>query len=107
MDCLRRLRERGRRRYHPHGASAPGKSGSRGHWMKLGVVFPQTEIGGDPIAVRDYAQAAEALGYNHLLAFDHVLGGHPDRFQAQRPPPYTHENTFHEPFVLFGYLAAL
>jgi probable F420-dependent oxidoreductase len=75
--------------------------------MKLGVVFPQTEIGDDPVVVRDYAQAAEALGYNHLLVFDHVVGGHPDRFQDQRPPPYTHESAFHEPFVLFGYLAAL
>jgi probable F420-dependent oxidoreductase len=75
--------------------------------MKLGVVFPQTEIGNDPLVIRDYAQAAEDLGYNHLLAFDHVVGGHPDRFRGQRPPPYTHESPFHEPFVLFGYLAAL
>ena len=75
--------------------------------MKLGVVFPQTEIGNDPLVVRDYAQAAEALGYDHLLVFDHVVGGHPDHFQNQRPPPYTHESAFHEPFVLFGYLAGL
>jgi probable F420-dependent oxidoreductase len=74
--------------------------------MKLGVVFPQTEIGNDPSVVRDYAQAAEDLGYSHLLAFDHVVGGHPDRFRDWRSPPYTHESQFHEPFVLFGYLAA-
>ncbi|HEY7065991.1 MAG TPA: LLM class F420-dependent oxidoreductase [Chloroflexota bacterium] len=74
--------------------------------MQLGVVFPQTEIGHDPSVVRDYAQTAEGLGYNHLLIFDHVLGGHPDRFEGRRPP-YTHESPFHEPFVLFGYLAAL
>jgi probable F420-dependent oxidoreductase len=74
--------------------------------MKLGVVFPQTEIGNDPSVVRDYAQAAEDLGYSHLLAFDHVVGGHPDRFREWRSPPYTHESQFHEPFVLFGYLAA-
>ena len=42
--------------------------------MKLGVVFPQTEIGEDPGAVREFAQAVEDLGYDHLLAFDHVLG---------------------------------
>ena len=42
--------------------------------MKVGVVFPQTEIGSDPGAVREYAQAAESLGYNHLLVYDHVLG---------------------------------
>ncbi|HLH20916.1 MAG TPA: LLM class F420-dependent oxidoreductase [Chloroflexota bacterium] len=75
--------------------------------MKLGVVFPQTEIGNDPSVIRDYAQAAESLGYHHLLVFDHVVGGHPDRFAGQRPPPYTHESAFHEPFVLFGYLTAL
>ena len=76
--------------------------------MKLGVIFPQTEIGDDPIAVRDYAQAAEQLGYHHLLVFDHVLGAHPERFERLGfRPPYTHETPFHEPFVLFGYLAGL
>ncbi|MBI2089633.1 MAG: LLM class F420-dependent oxidoreductase, partial [Deltaproteobacteria bacterium] len=74
--------------------------------MRFGVIFPQTEIGADPIAVRDYAQAAEGLGYDHLAAYDHVLGANP----ASRPgwrPPYTHRDSFHEPFVLFGYLAGL
>ena len=74
--------------------------------MKLGVVFPQTEIGRDPVAVRDYAEAAESLGFDHLLAYDHVLGAN----TASRPgwsPPYTHKYMFHEPFVLFGYLAGI
>ncbi len=74
--------------------------------MHLGVVFPQTEITPDPGAVRDYAQAAEALGYNHLLVYDHVLGAN----LASRPgwqPPYSHKDMFHEPFVLFGYLAGM
>jgi probable F420-dependent oxidoreductase len=75
--------------------------------MKLGVVFPQTEIGNDPIVIRDYAQAVEQLGYDHLLVFDHVLGAHPDRFEGRFRPPYTHQTPFHEPFVLFGYLAAV
>lgn len=74
--------------------------------MKLGVVFPQSEIGNDPIVIRDYAQAAEQLGYHHVLVFDHVLGAHPDRFEKFRPP-YTYQTPFHEPFVLFGYLAAV
>ncbi len=74
--------------------------------MKLGVVFPQSEIGSDPIVIRDYAQAAEQLGYNHVLVFDHVLGAHPDRFEKFRPP-YTYQTPFHEPFVLFGYIAAV
>ena len=72
--------------------------------MKLGVVFPQTEIGSDPIAIRDYAQAAEALGYTHLVAYDHVLGATPRGDWGQR---YTDRDMFHEPLVLFGYLAAV
>ena len=74
--------------------------------MKVGVVFPQTEIGADPLAVRDYAQAAESLGYDHILAFDHVIGAN----KASRPDwggAYSHTDSFHEPFVLFGYLAGL
>ena len=74
--------------------------------MRIGVVFPQTEIGVDPGVIRDYATAAEELGYQHILAYDHVLGANP----ASRPgwrPPYTHKSPFHEPFVLFGYLAAV
>lgn len=72
--------------------------------MKLGVVFPQTEIGNDPSAIRDYAQAAERIGYEHLLVFDHVVGADPERHSPWRGP-YTHKSAFHEPFVLFGFLA--
>jgi len=74
--------------------------------MKIGVIFPQTEIGTDPIAIRDYAAAAEEAGYDHLVAYDHVIGANP----ASRPgwkPPYDHRSIFHEPFVLFGFLAAV
>jgi len=75
--------------------------------MKLGVVFPQTEIGSDPAVIRDYAQAAESAGYDHLLVFDHVLGGKLERFdKLGRIPPYTDQSPFHEVFVLFGYLGA-
>jgi len=72
--------------------------------MHIGVTFPQTEIGADPIVIRDYAQAAEALGYHHLVAFDHVLGGDLTKHSGLH---YTCYHMFHEPFVLFGYLAAL
>ena len=74
--------------------------------MRLGAVFPQTEIGPDPGAVRAFAQAAEGLGYHHLLAYDHVLGAD----VSERPNwsgPYTSEHQFHEILVLFGYLAAV
>ncbi len=74
--------------------------------MKLGVVFPQTEIGVEPDAIRAYVEAAEDLGYEHLLVYDHVLGADP----THRPGwsgPYTHDHMFHEPLVLFGYIAAI
>src|SRR5712692_7670481 len=47
--------------------------------MRIGVVFPQVEIGQDPSAIRDCAQAVEAMGYTHVLVFDHVLGAKPER----------------------------
>jgi probable F420-dependent oxidoreductase len=74
--------------------------------MRVGVVFPQTEIGSDPAVIRDFAQTAESLGYQHILAYDHVIGANP----ASRPgwrPPYTYLDAFHEPFVLFGFLAGI
>jgi probable F420-dependent oxidoreductase len=74
--------------------------------MRIGVVFPQTEIGVDPIAIRDYAQAAEELGYRHVLIYDHVLGASITNRPNWRGP-YTSDTLFHEPFVLFGYLAGL
>ena len=74
--------------------------------MNIGVVFPQTEIGNDPAAIRDYAQAVEAMGYTHILAFDHVLGANPPSHPGLRGP-YTYKHAFHEPFVLFGFLAAV
>jgi probable F420-dependent oxidoreductase len=74
--------------------------------MKIGVVFPQTEFGRDPAAIADYAQTAEALGYTHVLAYDHVVGANPDR-PGGWSGPYTHQSSFQEPFVLFAYMAAL
>ena len=74
--------------------------------MNIGVVFPQVEIGQDPAAIRDYAQAVEAMGYTHILAFDHVLGANPERPGGWKGP-YTYRHVFHEPFVLFGFLAAV
>jgi probable F420-dependent oxidoreductase len=74
--------------------------------MHIGVVFPQTEIGADPGAIRAYAAAVEEAGYSHLVAYDHVLGAdwsaHPARLG-----PYDHQSTFHEPLVLFGFLAGI
>jgi probable F420-dependent oxidoreductase len=74
--------------------------------MQIGVVFPQTELGDDVGAVRAYAVRVEELGYRHVLAYDHVLGADPEVHRAWRGP-YDLRTTYHEPFVLFGYLAAL
>jgi probable F420-dependent oxidoreductase len=72
--------------------------------MKLGVAIPQTDIGSDPLIMREFAQTAEAIGFQHLAVYDHVLGAN----IAHRPDwsgTYTSEHSFHDPFVLFGYLA--
>ena len=75
--------------------------------IKIGITFPQTEIGSDPLKIRDFAQAVEELGYEFLLTFDHVLGANPDRPGGWADRPYSLKDTFHEPFVLYGYLAGL
>lgn len=74
--------------------------------MQIGAVFPHQEIGDDPVVIRDWAQAAEGLGYSHVLAYDHVLGAVHDGREPKLWGPYTEHDAFHEPFVLFGYLAA-
>jgi probable F420-dependent oxidoreductase len=73
--------------------------------MRLGVTFPQLEIGTDPAIIREYAQTAQEVGYDYLLAYDHVLGAE----TTNRPgwTGYTNRDQFHEPLVLFGYLAAV
>ena len=74
--------------------------------MQIGVVFPQTEFGNDPTALRDYTQLVEELGYTHILAYDHVLGANPDRPEGFQGP-YTFATPFHEVFVLFSFMAAI
>jgi probable F420-dependent oxidoreductase len=75
--------------------------------MQVGVLYPQNELAGDPDAIREFALAAENLGYAHLLAYDHVVGAeHADRDPALWGP-YTELDPFHDPFVMFGYLAGI
>lgn len=73
--------------------------------MKIGCVLPHNEIGTDPLVIRDFAQAVEALGFDHMLLYDHVLGADPDRPGGWKGV-YDKDTPFHEPFVTFGYLAA-
>jgi probable F420-dependent oxidoreductase len=74
--------------------------------MQAGAVFPQLEIGTDPDVIAKYARTVEELAYDHLVIFDHVLGA-----DSSRPGGWTgvydHRSRFHEPLVLFGYLAAI
>src|ERR1044072_996239 len=63
--------------------------------MEIGITRPQNEIGDDPGAIREFAQAAEDEGFSHVVAFDHVVGK--DDYASQ---------PFHEAFVLFGFVAA-
>ena len=74
--------------------------------MKVGVVFPQTEIGADVADIRAYGEGVESFGFDHLLAYDHVLGADPAVHQGW-DGPYDVHTTFHEPMVLFGYLAGI
>ena len=74
--------------------------------MQIGVVFPQTEIGPDAGAVRAYGQRVEELGFAHVMAYDHVVGADPAVHRGWSGP-YDVRTTFHEPMVMFGYLAAL
>jgi probable F420-dependent oxidoreductase len=75
--------------------------------MQIGVVYPQIELGGDPAAVGRIGKAIEAMGFDHLLTYDHVLGA----VHAGRTPPltgpYTERDPFHDPFVMFAYLAGI
>jgi probable F420-dependent oxidoreductase len=79
--------------------------------MKFGLTFPQTKIGTDPAAIRDFAQAAEGAGFDYLIAYDHITGAHPDRFIGRDvgfpSPPYLYDSQFHEPLTLFAFLAGV
>lgn len=75
--------------------------------MKIGAIFPTPEIGTDPAVIRDWAQAAEGLGYSHILLYDHVLGAvHADR-EPKLMGPYTETDQYHEVFVTLGFLAGV
>src|SRR5436853_4036934 len=74
--------------------------------MQVGVVFPQTEIGAAVEGVRAYGLRVEELGFAHVLVYDHVLGADPEVHKPWNGP-YNVHTTFHEPFVLFGYYAAI
>ena len=75
--------------------------------MKAGVVYPQIELGGDPGAVKAFAQAAEDLGYDHIVIYDHVLGAVHAGREPKLTGPYKENDPFHEPLVTYAYLAGV
>jgi probable F420-dependent oxidoreductase len=79
--------------------------------MRIGAVFPQTDMAPDSAQLATYARAVENMGFDYVLAYDHVLGAdtsvRPKWRNRGRVPHYTHESAFHEVFVLFGYMAAM
>jgi probable F420-dependent oxidoreductase len=80
-----------------------GESPGRPSLPRVGIVFPHAEVGTDPAAIRDFVQAADALGYSHIHIYDHVLGGDPSEVEPGR---YSVLSPFHEPLVLGGFIAA-
>ena len=75
--------------------------------MKLGAVYPTTEIAGDPDAIKKFLEATVALGFEHIMAYDHVVKCPQEGREPKLTGPYTDKHTFHDPFVLFGFAAAL
>lgn len=75
--------------------------------MQFGVAYPTTEVAGDPVAVRKFIRAAEELGYDHLMAYDHVVKTPHEGREPKLTGPYTEKDSFHDPFVLFGFAAAM
>ena len=73
--------------------------------MQVGALLPLNDIGPDPAAVRDYAQSMEGMGYHFLEAPDHVLGVNPGSRPGWDMTRNTSTDLFHDPFVLFGFLA--
>ncbi len=75
--------------------------------MEVGVIFPQTEIEPDPLAIKDFVQAAEGLGYSYIFIADHVLGADPAHHNFPALRTYSHKSVVHETLTLMGYLAGI
>ena len=75
--------------------------------IKLGALFPQNDFPLEREAIKAFAQSVERMGFDHILVYDHVLGANTDRPDRAKGFVYGHKDPFHEPFVLFGYFAAV
>ncbi|RYE00289.1 MAG: LLM class F420-dependent oxidoreductase [Sphingomonadales bacterium] len=75
--------------------------------MKIGAIYPQIELKGDPEAVRRIGLAVEEMGFDHLLVYDHVVGAVHEGREPRLTGPYNEKDPFHDPFVMFAYLAGI
>jgi len=75
--------------------------------VRIGAVFPQTEISADRADIRRYAEHVQDLGFRHILAYDHVLSGSREAHYPKLENRYNEKSPFHEVLVLLGYLAAV
>ena len=85
------------------GWSSPNAPRLTGAAVKLGVMLSFSEIGADPVVIRDYAQALEGGGFDFVSAPEHVVGAHPDRLGGQKV--HTYDKPYYEPMVMFGFIA--
>jgi probable F420-dependent oxidoreductase len=75
--------------------------------VKVGAIFPQTEIGTDLSAIRAFVHAVENFGYDHIFIADHVLGADPQVHTHPSLGRYSYKSVVHEPFTLMAYMAAI
>jgi len=74
--------------------------------MKYGVTLSNADVTNDPAQIKDFVQAAEGAGFDHVLQAEHVMGGHPDRLRPGERV-HTYDQPYHEPFVLLSFIAAV
>jgi probable F420-dependent oxidoreductase len=91
---------------HTHDTAPSRFVAERSRSVQVGVIYPQTELPTDPNTVRTYVRTVEELGYRHFAIYDHVLGADP-AVHTGWEGPYDVDTTFHEPLVLYGFLAAV
>ncbi len=75
--------------------------------MKIGAIYPQTELNGDPAGLSAMGPAVEQFGYDYLLMFDHVAGAVREDRKQPLLGPYSDLDPFHDPLVAFAYLAGI
>ena len=75
--------------------------------MKIGVAYPSTEIAGDSQILRKFIQALEVLDYDHMMLPDHVVKAPREDRDPPLNGPYDEKDSFPDPFVTFGFAAAV